>query len=84
MQLQIFVGILALLAVVSFEVYRREQRRRVAGVNALVRSFLLARYGALPEALLMHCTDDQLRPVLVTVDNPSEGEARHRLCWPPE
>lgn len=77
MQLQIFSG-LALLAIVMFAVYRWKQRRRVARVTAWIRSFLTARYGALPKNLYIDCTEDRIWPVLVTFDSQTGGK-QHRF-----
>jgi|SRR6185312_845413 len=70
---QLMLGMVALLAITAFGVYRWTQSRRVAGVNAWIRNFLSTRYGALPENLHIICTDDQLWPVLATFDRLSVG-----------
>ncbi len=71
---------LALLALAAFAVYRWRQRERVRRVEWWVKDYLVTRYGGVPQDLHIHCTDDQLWPVLVSFDGPEAG-VRRRLSF---
>jgi hypothetical protein len=72
------LAVLAVTALAAFAVYRWRQRSHVCQVGEWVKSYLSARYGALPEHLHVNCSDDPLWPVLVAFDGPRPG-ARHHL-----
>jgi hypothetical protein len=79
-QVEVLVGIAvaALVAVLALVAYRRGRRRRALRVEASARKYLSHQYGALPQNLTVHCSDDTLWPVLVAFDHPTTG-VRHRL-----
>jgi hypothetical protein len=78
-QSQLALGILGVLtAILAFGAYRWLQRRRVSRVNDWVTAFLLNRYGDVPKNLHIHCTNDQLWPVLVSFNGPPSG-SHHRM-----
>lgn len=79
MSSEVLTGIAIFMALVAgFGLHRSVQRKRVARVTAWIRDFLFARYGSLPDDLSIHCTDDQLWPVLVEFRR-SLPATRHRL-----
>jgi hypothetical protein len=74
---------LAVTAVVAFAVYRHQQRKRVRWVEQWVRDYLVSRYGKLPNALNVNCSDDTLWPVLVAFDDPlTRGRCRLQFACP--
>lgn len=67
-----------LTAFAAFILYRTHQFRHARLVNGLVKNYLMTRYGELPSALSIDCSDDRLWPILVKFDHPNP-ETRHRL-----
>ncbi len=74
----IVVPVAALVALAAFTFYRWRQRERVRGVEAWVKDYLSARFGAPLGHLKINCTDDPLWPVLVAFVHPVNG-SRHSL-----
>ena len=84
-QLVIGVAVFLLAALTAFALYRWRQRDRARRVEAWVGAYLSDRFGRLPDALSVNCSDDRWWPVLVAFDHPGTG-IRHRLqftCYGP-
>ena len=77
---EVLIGVVALVfaVVAAFAGYRWRQRGRARRVEQWVRGYLRTRYGELPDALTINCSDDPLWPVLVAFDRPRQ-QTRHRL-----
>lgn len=72
------MAVVVIAGLVAYAIYRRRQRRRVHRVEEWVKKYLSDRYGELPTALRIDCSDDRLWPVLVDFTGPCPG-VRHRL-----
>ncbi len=69
----IAVAVLTLTALAAWILYRWQQRKRVHRVEEWVKDYLYIRYGELPNALRIDCSEDLLWPVLVAFDTPRTG-----------
>lgn len=74
----VIIAVLLAAAVVALILYRRRCRERVWRVEAAVKEILRTRYGEVPPQLMIHCSDDELWPVLVSFVSP-RTDRRHRL-----
>ena len=77
---EFLIGMAAVVIAVAitYAIYRWQQRRRVHRIEEWVKEYLSDRYGELPAALRIDCSDDRLWPVLVDFTGPCSG-GRHRL-----
>ena len=77
---EVLIGIagLAVLALAGFAVWKWRQQKRALEVDRCVREYLTKRDGQLGDDLHIHCTADELWPVLVSFQNRRDGK-RHRL-----
>ena len=71
------IGMMALVALLSFAWYRRQVRQRSQAVHQWVKDYLAIRFRGL-DNLRIDCSDDTLWPVLVSFDGPGAG-VRHRM-----
>jgi hypothetical protein len=78
--IEVLIGMSAVViaGLVAYAIYRWQQRKRVHRVERWVKEYLSARYGELPAALHIDCSDDRLWPVLVDFISPRTG-VRHHL-----
>lgn len=72
------IGALVIICLAAFVAYRWRRQRRVRQIEKWVKEYLCVRYGELPDALKINCSNDPLWPVLVAFDAPRTG-VRHRL-----
>lgn len=72
------MAVVVIAGLVAYAIYRWRQRRRVHRIEEWVKGYLSDRYGELPAALRIDCSDDWLWPVLVDFTGPCPG-VRHRL-----
>ena len=72
------MAVVGIAGLVAYAIYRGRQRRRVHRIEGWVKEYLSDRYGELPVALRIGCSDDRLWPVLVHFTGPCPG-VRHRL-----
>ena len=77
---EVLIGMAAVViaGLAAYAIDRWQQRRRVHRIEGWVKEYLSTRYGELPAALRIDCSDDRLWPVLVDFTGPSPG-VRHRL-----
>lgn len=76
---EVLIGMVVVIAgLVAYAIYRWRQRRRVHRVEEWVKKYLSDRYGELPAALRINCSDDRLWPVLVAFERPRDG-TRHNV-----
>jgi len=72
------MAVVVITGLVAYAIYRWRQRRRVHCIEEWVKEYLSDRYGDLPAALRIDCSDDRLWPVLVDFTGLCPG-VRHRL-----
>jgi len=77
---EVLIGMaaLAIIAMAAFVAFASWQKHRHQQIVKWVQSFLSVRYGALPGALHINCSNDRLWPVLVTFETPHTG-IRHSM-----
>jgi hypothetical protein len=78
--IEVLLGMAAVVVIagpVVYAIYRWQQRRRVHRVERWVKEYLSGRYGELPAALHIACSDDRLWPVLVDFTGPRTGVRHH-------
>jgi hypothetical protein len=81
---EVLIGMaaLAIIAMVAFIVFAYWQKRRNQQIVKWVQNFLLVRYGELPGALHINCSNDRRWPVLATFKTPNTGtlHSMHFSC----
>lgn len=71
------IGVVALVALLSFAWYRRRVRQRSRAVHQWLKDYLAIHFRGL-DNLRIDCSDDALWPVLVSFEGPGAG-VRHRM-----